>query len=112
MESIGLVDQQADYNAVMGKIELAEKASESPELIELQAKYESNPDDLTTKVELAIQLQQAHKPEQALSLLFEVMKKDMNFGDAKKTMLDMINALADGDPLKSLYRRKLYSLLY
>lgn len=112
IESIGLVDQQADYNAVMGKIELAEKASESPELIELQAKYESNPDDLTTKVELAIQLQQAHKPEQALSLLFEVMKKDMNFGDAKKTMLDMINALADGDPLKSSYRRKLYSLLY
>ena len=112
MESIGLVDQQTEYNAVMGKIELAEKASESPELIELQAKYDKNPDDLTTKVELAIQLQQAHKPELALSHLFEVIKKDMNFGDAKKTMLDMINALADGDPLKSSYRRKLYSLLY
>jgi putative thioredoxin len=112
IETIGLVDQQNDYHVVMGKIELAEKASESPELIELQAKHEQNPDDMTTKVELAIQLQQAHKSEQALSLLFEVMKKDMNFGDAKKTMLDMINALADGDPLKSSYRRKLYSLLY
>lgn len=112
MEGIGLVDQQADYHVVMGKIELAEKAAESPELIELQAKHEQNPDDMTTKVELAIQLQQAHKPDQALSLLFEVMKEDMNFGDAKKTMLDMISALADGDPLKSAYRRKMYSLLY
>lgn len=112
METIGLVDQQNDYHVVMGKIELAEKASESPELIELQAKHEQNPDDMTTKVEFAIQLQQAHKPEQALGLLFEVVKTDMNFGDAKKTMLDMINALADGDPLKSSYRRKLYSLLY
>jgi putative thioredoxin len=41
-----------------------------------------------------------------------VVKKDLNFGDAKKVMLDMINALADGDPLKSAYRRKIYSLLY
>jgi putative thioredoxin len=112
MDGIGLVDQQADYHAVIAKIELAEKASQSPELIELQAKHEQNPDDMDIKVALAVQLQQAHKPEQALSLLFEVMKKDMNFGDAKKTMLDMINALADGDPLKSAFRRKLYSLLY
>lgn len=112
MDTIGLVDQQADYHAVIAKIELAEKASQSPELIELQTKHEQNPDDMEIKVALAVQLQQAHKPEQALSLLFEVMKKDMNFGDAKKTMLDMINALADGDPLKSAFRRKLYSLLY
>ncbi len=59
-----------------------------------------------------MQLQQAHKSQEALSLLFEVVKKDLGFGDARKTMLDMINALADGDPLKSTYRRKLYSLLY
>jgi len=112
IESIGLVDQQGEYQAVMGKIELAEKASESPELIELQEKHKQNPDDMTVKVELAVQLQQAHKPDEALSLLFEVVQKDLNFGDAKKTMLDMINALADGDPLKSTYRRKMYSLLY
>lgn len=112
MATIGLVDQQADYHAVQGKIELAEKASESPALLELQERHAQSPDDMGIKVELAVQLQQAHKPEQALVLLFEVVKKDLSFGDAKKTMLDMINALADGDPLKSTYRRKLYSLLY
>ncbi|MFT6268342.1 MAG: putative thioredoxin [Alphaproteobacteria bacterium] len=112
IESIGLVDQQGEYQAVLGKIELAEKASESPELLELQEKHAQSPDDLGIKVELAVQLQQAHKSQEALSLLFEVVKKDLGFGDAKKIMLDMINALADGDPLKSAYRRKLYSLLY
>lgn len=112
IEKVGLVDQQAEYHAVVSKIELAEKASESPELLELQAKHESNPDDLQIKIDLAIALQQAHKQEQALSLLFEVVKKDMAFGEGKKVFLDMINALADGDPLKSVYRRKLYSLLY
>jgi putative thioredoxin len=112
LTSIGLVDQNADYQAVLGKIELAEKASESPELLELQEKHLQDPDDLEIKTELAVQLHQAHKSEQALTLLFEVLKKDMAFGDAKKNMLDIINALADGDPLKSSFRRKLYSLLY
>lgn len=112
IETIGLVDQHTEYQAVLGKIELAEKAAESPELLELQAKHEKSPEDLGIKVELAVQLQQAHKSQEALSLLFEVVSKDLAFGDAKKTMLDMLNALADGDPLKSTYRRKLYSLLY
>ncbi|MDT0595378.1 tetratricopeptide repeat protein [Glaciecola petra] len=112
ISSIGLVDQTAEYHAVMGKIELAEKASESPELLELQAKYAKAPDDLQIKVELAVALQQAHKTEEGLTLLFDVLKTDLNFGEAKKTMLDIINALPDGDSLKSVYRRKVYSLLY
>jgi putative thioredoxin len=41
-----------------------------------------------------------------------VLKKELGFGDARKLMMDMVNALADGDPLKSEYRRKVYSLLY
>jgi len=109
---IGLVDQHAEYHAVVGKIELAEKASESPELLELQQKYADNPQDKDIQIELAVQLQQAHKADEALALMFELVKTDINYGDAKKIMLDMINALADGDPLKSQYRRKVYSLLY
>ncbi len=112
INDIGLVDQQSEYQVVVGKIELAEKASESPELLELQEKHRQDPSNLQIKVDLAIQLQQAHKAEEALALIYEVVAKDLAFGDAKKMMLDMLNALADGDPLKSSYRRKLYSLLY
>jgi putative thioredoxin len=112
LTQIRLVDQDARYHAILGKIELAEKAAQSPELLALQAELEKNPDDFDLKVKVAIQLQQAHKTEPALELLFEVLSKDLNFGDAKKVMLDMINALPDGEPLKSKYRRKIYSLLY
>ena len=64
------------------------------------------------QVQLSVQLQQASKYEEALELLFNVLKRDLNFGEAKKLFLDMVNALPDGDPLKSGYRRKIYSLLY
>jgi putative thioredoxin len=112
LESIKLADQDTRYQALLGKVELAEQASQSPEIQALQALVEAEPDNLQAKVDLAIQLHQANKAEDALTLLFSVLQKDLNFGDAKKTMLDVVNALPDGEPLKSAYRRKLYSLLY
>lgn len=112
MAAVKLVDQDAQYQAIMGKIELAEKAAESPELLALQEQLAQNPNDFDLKIQVAIQLQQAHKTEQALTLLFEVLNTDLNYADAKKTTLDMINALPDGEPLKSKYRRMIYSLLY
>ena len=112
LETITMVDQDSRYQTMLGKVELAEQAAESPEIQQLTAQVEAEPDNLQVKVELAVQLQQAHKSAEALSLLFSVLQKDLNFGEAKKLMLDMVNALPDGDSLKSEYRRKVYSLLY
>jgi putative thioredoxin len=112
METVGLVDQDTLYNSILGKIELAEQAAESPEIKALQQALEQKPDDLEIKVKLAVQLHQANQTEEALALILSVLIKDLNFGEAKKLTLDMINALPDGDPLKSKYRRKIYSLLY
>lgn len=112
LSTIGLVDQDALYNSILGKIELAEQAAESPEIKALQADLEKNPDDLAIKVKLAVQLHQANQTEDALALILSVLYTDLNFGEAKKLTLDMINALPDGDPLKSKYRRKVYGLLY
>ncbi|MCC2618225.1 thioredoxin [Aestuariibacter halophilus] len=109
---VGLADQDGYYHAISGKIELAEQAAESPEIKALQEKLAAHPDDMQVKVDLAVQLHQAHQPEEALALLFDVLRADLNFGDAKKVTLDMINALPDGEPLKSTFRRKIYSLLY
>lgn len=112
LSEIKLVDQDSRYQTLSGKIELAEQAADSPEIQQLTKDVEAQPDNLQLKVDLAVQLQQAHKSADALALLFSVLSKDLNFGEAKKLMLDMINALPDGDPLKSEYRRKVYSLLY
>lgn len=110
--TIGLADQDAYYQSILGKIELAEQAAESPEIKALQEQLAQNPDDMQLKVDLSIQLHQANQNEEALELLFSVLTQDLNFADAKKVTLDMINALPDGEPLKSTYRRKIYSLLY
>ncbi|GAC16177.1 thioredoxin family protein [Aliiglaciecola lipolytica] len=112
LDTILLVDQNGYYHSIVGKVELLEKASESPEIKQLQAQLAEQPDNLQVKVDLAIQLHQANKPEEALELLFAVLKKDLAFGEARKYTLDMINAMPDGDPLKSQSRRKMYSLLY
>ncbi|WP_158771865.1 tetratricopeptide repeat protein [Paraglaciecola sp. L1A13] len=112
LATIGLVDQDGYYRTILGKIELAEQAAESPEIIALQKALESDPENLDLKVKLAVQLRQANQIEEALSLMHSVLLKDLNFQDAKKLMLDIINALPDGEPLKSQYRRKVYSLLY
>lgn len=112
LEQVKLADQDAKYQAIMGKIELAEQAADSPAIQLLQAELDSDPDNMEIKIKLAIQLHQAHRTEEALVLLLSVLRKDLGFGDAKKITLDMINALPDGAPLKSEYRRKIYSLLY
>lgn len=112
LEAITLVDQNGYYHSVAGKIELAEQASESPEIKQLQADLAADPSNMELKVELAVKLHQANKAQDALDLLFSVLRKDLNFGEAKKFTLDIINAMPDGDPLKSTSRRTLYSLLY
>lgn len=112
LEPVTLVDQDAKYHAIVGKIELAEQAADSPEIQQLQAELDADPENMEIKVKLAVQLHQAHRNEEALILLLSVLRKELGFGDAKKITLDMINALPDGDPLKSQYRRKIYSLLY
>jgi len=110
--TVGLVDQDANYQAVISKIELAEQAADTPEIKALQQTLADEPDNLEIKVSLAVQLQQANKNEEALALLTQVLQQDFGFGEAKKYTLDIINALPDGDPLASKYRRKIYSMMY
>lgn len=107
-----LQQQDSRYALFMGQVELAKQAAESPAIKALQAQLAAEPENLQVKVELAVQLNAAHQPEEALSLLLAVLRSDLNFGDAKKICIDIINGLADGDPLKATYRRQLYSLLY
>lgn len=112
LEVIKLADQDQRYQALLGKIELTEQAANTPEIRSLQEQLEAMPDSLQVKVDLAVAYYQVQRSEEALALLFAVLREDFAFGEAKKLMLDVINALPDGDALKSGYRRKLYSLMY
>ena len=66
LETIGLVDQDALYNSILGKIELAEQAVESPEIKALQEHLQQSPADLELKVKLAGQLHQANQLKEAV----------------------------------------------
>lgn len=110
--AIPMVEQDSDYQRVKGKLELAEEAADSPELRALQEQVEQHPDDLSLKLQLALKCHEAQRDEEALQLVFTVLTKDVNFDNAKKYALDIINSLPDGDPLAATYRRKLYSTMY
>jgi putative thioredoxin len=112
LQSITMVDQDSDYQSLMSALKLAQTAADSPEIKALQQQLAQRPDDNEIKVQLSVQLSQANRNEEALELLFSVLKQNMAFMDAKKCFLDILATLPDGDPLGVGYRRKLYSLLY
>lgn len=112
--NIPLQDQDAQYNQVKAKLELASEAADSPEVKDLEDKLQQNPEDAQTMIELAVQYNQANRPEEALELLLGCLRKDLNAadGEAKKAMTDILSALDNANALKAKYQRKLYTLLY
>ncbi|AMX02971.1 thioredoxin [Microbulbifer thermotolerans] len=109
-----LADQDSDYQQLMSQLELKQKAAESPEIKALQEALAQNPQDSEAAYKLAIQYSQTHRHQEALDLLLDVLRRDMNFADgaAKQAYLDIVKSLGAGDPLASQYQRKLMTLLY
>ncbi|CAM3709956.1 MULTISPECIES: tetratricopeptide repeat protein [Pseudoalteromonas] len=112
LASVAENERDAYFTNIQAKCEQALLAQESPEIKALQVQVEKYPNDLEIKAELADALNQAGRKEEALELLFNILKKDLNFAQAKPTFLDVIASLPDGDSLAAKYRRKLYSILY
>ncbi|WP_105199743.1 MULTISPECIES: tetratricopeptide repeat protein [unclassified Pseudoalteromonas] len=112
LDTIALADQDAYYNNIKAKLEQAEQAQDSPEIRLLQQEIEQQGDNLELKVKLAVAFNDAGRKAEALETLFLVLKKDLNFADAKKFYLDIIASLPEGDALAAASRRKLYSILY
>ncbi len=113
--AIPLADQMDErFKSLKAKYELAEQASDTPEVKELTAKLKANPDNLDLKFSLAVQLNSVGKTAEAMDLLIEILRKDLGFNnnEARKTLVEMIQALGAGDPLAAKYQRKLYTLLY
>ncbi|MDN3378990.1 MULTISPECIES: tetratricopeptide repeat protein [unclassified Pseudoalteromonas] len=105
-------ERDAYYTNIRAKCEQALEATDSPEIKAMQAQVEKHPNDLELKVQLSNLLNEAGRKEEALEALFNVLKKDLNFDEAKPSFLAIIATLPDGDVLAAKYRRKLYSILY
>ena len=112
LSTITMVNQDNAYAQVMSKLDLAKQAQETPEIQALQELLAKDPESLDIKQKLAIALHHVQRDQEALDLLFDVLKQDLGFDESKKIYLDIIAALPDGDELAGKYRRKLYALLY
>lgn len=110
------MEQQLEpqYKELIARLELMKEAADTPEVRELQQKLAQDPENQELKFELAIQLHQASRMEEALQTMLSVLQKDKGFkeGAAKKMMLDMLSSLGKGDPLAAQYQRKLFTLMY
>ncbi len=74
----------------------------------------ANPDNLELACELAVQYNQVGRDEEALELLWNILKANLGAqdGEVKKVFMDILSALGQGNTLASKYRRQLYSILY
>lgn len=114
LKTIPLQDQDTRYQSLVAQIDLLKQAADTPEIQQLQQQVQQNPDDAQLASQLALQLHQVGRNEEALELLFVHLKKDLNAADgqARKMFQEILAALGTGDALASKYRRQLYSLLY
>ncbi|MCO1336094.1 thioredoxin [Microbulbifer sp. OS29] len=109
-----LADQDAEYQQLMAQLDLKQQAAETPEIQALQQALEKKPQDSDSAYQLALQYSQASRHEEALQLLLDILRKDMNFagGAAKQAFLDIVKSLGAGDPIATQYQRKLMTMLF
>jgi putative thioredoxin len=114
LDLIKLADRDQRYQQLTAQLELQREAAKTPEIRALEERWQNAPDDLETAYLLALQYSQNTQHREALDLLIEILRRDKQFrdGGARKTLLDIIAALGNADPLTKEYQRKLFSLMY
>lgn len=114
LKTVPMQDQDTRYQGLVAQIELLKQAADTPEIQQLQQQVTEHPEDAALASQLALQLHQVGRNEEALELLFSHLRKDLGAADgqARKMLQEILAALGTGDALASKYRRLLYSLLY
>lgn len=114
LDKIPPQDRDSVYQQTLAQIELLKQAADTPEIQHLQSELAKAPENYDVMIQLAGQLHQVGRNEEALELLFAPLKHDLNTedGKVKKALLDILSALGTQHPLAAQYRRQLYSLLY
>ncbi|NDJ58597.1 co-chaperone YbbN [Enterobacteriaceae bacterium 4M9] len=114
LKTIPLQDQDTRYQGLVAQIDLLRQAADTPEIQHLLEQVAQHPQDAALAVQLALQLHQVNRNEEALELLFGHLRTDLSAADGqvRKTFQEILSAMGTGDALASKYRRQLYSLLY
>ncbi len=105
------LDNDDYYKTLLSTLSLAKQAVADSPIEDLKKQAEADPDNLELKVELAVQYNRLNQKTEALDQLYTVLKKDLNYGEAKKTYLDILETMGSSATVSD-YRRKLYTLMY
>ncbi len=100
-----------EWTAVLRRIELMEQGGD---VKELRARVAASPEDLSTRIEFGRALVAANETRAGLDELLGVVEQDRDFGEqaARKAILEVFEALGEGNPLVSEYRRRLQMVLF
>lgn len=75
LATIPLQDRDTRYQGLIAQIELLKQAADTPEIQQLQLQMEQDPQNADLAVQLALQLHQVGRNEEALELLLGHLKK-------------------------------------
>lgn len=75
LATIPLQDRDTRYQGLIAQIELLKQAADTPEIQQLQQQLAEQPDNVELAVQLALQLHQVGRNEEALELLLGHLKK-------------------------------------
>ncbi len=109
-------DQHANsaVQGVRAALDLAKKASQPDNRMELLSRLAANAADHQARFDLAVLLAARDEKAEALDHLLEIVKRDRNWNEqgARKQMVQLFEAWGPKDPLTLEGRRRLSSILF
>lgn len=107
------LQQEDRFKELMTRIDLSARAGELADKETLLQRVEQDEMDLQARLELANHYIATQSYDEAMEFLFDIIKKDRNYGDdiARKTMLDIFTLLGNQDERVRKARKTLATLL-
>ncbi|WP_162063312.1 co-chaperone YbbN [Vibrio taketomensis] len=114
LQAIPLEYQDNYYKSLVAKLELHNQAANSPEIQALEEQFALDSTNAKVAQELALNYHQVNRDEEALELIWQFISKDLGCldGEMKKSFMDILSALGQGNAIAGKFRRQLYSILY
>jgi len=105
---------KSEVAAAVSAFELEQQTADSGDLDELKQKVDAAPADHQARLDYAVALYGAHRNEEAIDELIEIIRRDRNWNDeaARKQLLKVFEALGPTHELTASGRRLLSSVLF
>jgi putative thioredoxin len=110
----GDIADKKELNSVKAQVELASQAESYGDISNLRQIVLDQPENHQARLELAVSLFSKGNPEEAIELLLEILKNDLqwNEGTARLQLIKFLDSMDANDPLALKGRRKLSSIIF